>query len=390
MRELLYIYRAYKNKITNKLFGVVKMRHKGKKVGNALVSFITGPFTQTPWEFFTDPHSNYWTCGEIVRLLNARGYDADIINWNNKTFIPKKKYDICIDLQHNLERLSPYLKPSCIKIMFALSSYPIFQNNAEQTRLDNLGKRRHIKFPNKRYDTPSNNIKYLDFIAGYGNKTVHKTYPIENKNIIRIPIPAVKTYKFPKDKNFSKARTHFLFFGGGGAILKGLDLAVEAFSVMPNLHLHIIGPASYEKEFSKEYEKELALPNIHRYQRPKVLKNKIITVNGAPFNEITNQCASIICPSASEGTSGAVIQAMHTGVMPIVTKETGLSEDSPSIIMENPTVESIISLAKKISETNPKILRKTAYDSWKYVNKYHTKEKFSEAYANFIDNILQI
>ncbi|PIT89086.1 MAG: hypothetical protein COU27_02240, partial [Candidatus Levybacteria bacterium CG10_big_fil_rev_8_21_14_0_10_36_7] len=342
MYKISSIYWAYRNKVTNKLFGVVKMRHKGKRSGNALVSFITGPFTKAPWEFFTDPHSNYWTSKEIVRLLNVRGYDVDIINWDNKTFIPKKKYAICIDIQHNLERLSPRLGSSCVKVMFVLSSYPLFQNNAEQTRIDNLEKRRGVKFSHKRHDVLSNNIKYIDFISGYGNETVYKTYPLKDKKIVPIPAPAVKTYKFPKDKNFEKVQTHFLFFGGGGAILKGLDLVVEAFSTMPNLHLHIVGPAAYEKEFAKEYEKEFALPNIHRYQRPKISKNGIMTVGEKLFSEIADQCASMIYPSASEGTSGAVIQAMYAGVIPVVTKATGLPEDSPSIIIENPSVESII------------------------------------------------
>lgn len=389
MHKIFSTYWAYRNKVTNKLFGFVRSPHQNKKVGNALVSFITGPFTKAPWEFFTDPHSNYWTCKEIVRLLNLRGYDVDIINWDNDTFIPKKKYNICIDLQRNLERLSPKLESSCIKVMFVLSSYPLFQNNAEKIRIKNLEKRRGVKFPHKRYDLPSNNTKYVDFISGYGNETVHKTYPLKNKKIIHIPIPAVETYEFPKNKNFNEARKNFLFFGGGGAILKGLDLVVEAFSVMPELQLHIIGPASYEKEFSKEYEKELSLPNIHRYPRPKISKDGIITVGEKFFSEIANQCGSIIYPSASEGTSGAVIQAMHAGVIPIVTKETGLSENSPSVIIENPSVESIISLAQKISEADPKTLHQISYNSWEYVNKYHTKEKFSEAFANFIDNILQ-
>ena len=56
---------------------------------------------------------------------------------------------------------------------------------------------------------------------------------------------------FPKNKNFESSRKHFLWFGGGGAILKGLDLVVETFASLPHLQLSIIGPSAYEKEFEE-------------------------------------------------------------------------------------------------------------------------------------------
>lgn len=85
------IYRAYKNKITNKLCGVVSVPAVGEKKGCVLLSYLTGPFTLAPWEHFTDPHTSYWECREIARLFSIRGYDVDIINWSDAHFIPKKK-----------------------------------------------------------------------------------------------------------------------------------------------------------------------------------------------------------------------------------------------------------------------------------------------------------
>ena len=65
----------------------------------------------------------------------------------------------------------------------------------------------------------------------------------------------MEQYDFPKNKNFNEARKHFLWFGGGGAILKGLDLVVETFASLPHLQLSIIGPASYEKSLRKYMQK---------------------------------------------------------------------------------------------------------------------------------------
>jgi hypothetical protein len=388
MNYINKIYLAYKNKVTNKLFGVVNVCHTRKKVGNALVSFITGPFIQAPWEFFTDPHPNYWTCAEIVRLLNARGYNVDIIDWDNETFIPKKKYDICIDIHHNLERLLPYLGPSCIKAMFIVASYPLFQNNAEKARLNNFEKRKGIKLPQKRYDPLSNNLKYIDFIAGYGNKTVHGTYPLEHKSIIPIPIPAVETYNFQEDKDFETARKHFLWFGGGGAILKGLDIVIETFAKLPHLKLSIIGPSAFEKDFEKIYAKELELPNIVRYSKPKIQTDGSITTDGIPIQNILNSCAAIVSLSGSEGGGGATIQAMQAGLFPIITPQTGINEDAPSIVITEPTIENITKTVQDFSLLPPEELKSMAKDAWQFVRNNHTKKHFTESFDALLENIL--
>ncbi|PCI30370.1 hypothetical protein COB55_00175 [Candidatus Wolfebacteria bacterium] len=384
------IIRVYINKVTNKLYGIVHVPASGKFNGNVLLSYITSPFVFGPTEYPTDPHTNYWECSEIARLFSVRGYSVDIIDANNTNFKPHRQYKAVVDTKNNLEILSPMLPSSCKKVMHITSSYGKYQNTQEKERLVNLKNRRGVSFTKQRVEEESDNPMYADFLEGFGNKTVHASFLSFKKPIHPIPISVAETFDFPQNKDFSVARKHFLFFGGGGAILKGLDLVIEAFSVMPNLHIHIVGPASYEKEFSEEYKKELALPNVHRYQRPKISKNGVLSIGEGLFSELADTCAHIIYPSASEGTSGAVIQAIHAGVIPIVTKETGLSEKSSPILIEDPSVESIVTLAQERSEIDPELLYREAYDSWEYVNKHHTKEKFSDAYADFIDNILDI
>ena len=174
---LLEYLGAYKNKLSNKINGVIHIKTRENKVGSVLLSFITGPFTLTPKERFTDPHTNYWVCPEIARLFLEKGFDVDIINWDNKTFLPKKKYDVCVDLQHNIERLEPVLGDKCKRVMFIISSYPEFQNNAEEKRLNDLFQRRGVRLSFGRKEDYSKNVQFTDFIGGYGNKTVRSSYP---------------------------------------------------------------------------------------------------------------------------------------------------------------------------------------------------------------------
>lgn len=385
MRQIITTYR---NKISHKLFGIVNLRTKSQKRGVALLSYLTAPFIQAPGKKPSDPHTNYWECAEIARLLQKRGFDVDVINASNTTFIPRKKYDVIIDTHQNLERLHTLLPKHCVKIMHVTFAYPEFQNRAEEKRLESLFIRRGLRLPPHRFVAPSENAKYADYLVGFTSETIEKSYKKFGKDIFPIPISVSETYEFPNKKDFEITRSHFLWFGGGGAVHKGLDLVIEAFIKMPHLKLSLIGPAVWEKEFEKVYEKELTSPNIKRYHRPQIGTDGVIRVDDRKLIDIFNECATVIFPSACESASGSVIQAMHGALIPIVTKEASLSPEAPSIFIEEATPEGIKKAVEKFLALPVVDVRKMAEESWNFARRNHTKETFSEAYNNFLNKIL--
>lgn len=274
--------------------------------------------------------------------------------------------------------------------MHITSAYGDFQNIAEGQRLEELKRRRNFSIKPQRVENPSNNPQYADYLEGLGNQTIHNTYAKFKKPIYPIPISVAREFDFPQKKDFESARAHFLWFGGGGAVLKGLDIVLEAFASLPNLTLHIVGPVTKEPDFALAYKHELALPNMIVHPRPRISPDGKMLCGDTPFTNITDTCGALVYPSASEGTSGAVVQAMHAGLIPIITKQTGLREDAPVIICEQPTVDSIKNLVLEVSRMEPDALRDKARDSWLYAREHHAKETFSKAYAHFIDDILKI
>lgn len=393
MMNILWRYvLAYKNKITNKLFGIVSVKHMGKKKGDVLFSYLTQPLTLSPNEVLTDPHSNNWVVPEISRLFSERGYDVDVINWTNTSFVPNKKYTACIDIHNNLGRLSSLLPLSCVKIQYINGSHWHFQNEAEEKRMQALESRRGVRFPTKRNVPSSDFEKYADFTIGYGNKTVHSTFPMpEGKKIVPLPVPTMEEYDFPEGKDFSRARKKFLWFGGGGVVLKGLDLILEAFAELPDLQLTLIGPVFSEKEFCEVYEKELKLPNITIYGKPRKEKGDTMSkVDGKYVYDVIKDCGAVLGMSASEGGGGATVQAMQAGVFPIVTPNTGINESAPSIILENPTVETIKKTVEDFSKISPEKLKELSRQVWVFTKAHHTKEAFTRSYEDFIDNVLKL
>lgn len=383
MNKIKKTYWAYKNKITNKLFGVVHMKAVGKKKGDILISYITEPFTHAPWEPLSNYHTMYWECYETARLFSKKGYACDIINSTNETFSPKKQYKICIDIGKNLERFSQYLPRSCTKVFFIFMPYWESYNKAEELRLSNLKKRRGVELLPRRKMEPSKNAEIADFIIGFGNKTVFDTFSKFNKPIFYIPISSVTQFDYPEKKNFTETRKNFAWMGGGGAVLKGLDITLEAFSKMPDFNLHVLGPVSAEKDFIQEYKRELKqTPNIHTYGR--------IDVTGKQFSEILNKCSAVVYPSAGEGSSGTIVLAMHSGLIPIITNETGIQENSGYIPLINPTPESIIRTVTEFSKISDEEMRKLSKNIWKYAREHYTKETYISACKKFIEEKLNL
>ncbi len=355
----------------------------GNKKGDILISYITEPFTLAPWEKFSNIHTMYWEAYEIARLFSKKGYASDIVNASDTSFIPKKLYVVCLDVGDGFERFSKYLPKTCKKVFYILISHWEAYNNAEEQRLKQLEKRRGVRLIPRRRVSPSRDAELADFLLGFGNKTIFNTFKQFDKPISFIPISAVTLYEFPEKKDLDKARRHFLWIGGGGAVIKGLDLTLEAFSMTPELHLHVCGPVYAEKDFVDVYRKELEeTQNIHVYGR--------IDVAGAKFSEILSQCGAVVYPSAGEGSSGAIVQAMHAGLVPIITHETGIQEDAGYIPLENPTPESVAKAVRDFSSMPIDKIRGLSKKTWEYARAHYTREEFSKAYSRFIDEELKL
>ncbi|MEK9201729.1 MAG: glycosyltransferase, partial [Patescibacteria group bacterium] len=355
----------------------------GRKKGDVLISYITEPFTLAPSEPFSNLHTMYWECYEIVQLFREKGYACDIVNANNTRFVPKKPYVVYIDTENSIERLSKHLPKNCKKVFYILISYWKAYNDAEKCRLDALEKRRGVRLLPRRKMLPSRNALLADYLVGFGNKAIFNTFKQFNKPIFFIPISSVVKYDFPDQKDWIKARKNFLWIGGGGAVLKGLDIALEAFAMMPDLQLHVCGPVAAEKDFVDAYKKELfETPNIHVYGR--------IDVGGSQFAQILDTCAAVVYPSGGEGSSGAIVQAMHAGLVPIVTHETGIQESAGYIPLEKPTPESIMKTVREFSDMPEEKIREFSKKIWSYSREHYTRESFSAAYEHFIEDILKI
>ena len=356
------------------------MQHKGVYRGSVLLSYLTQSLTVAPYESFSTMHSSEWECFEIVRLLTAEGFDVDVINWDDTNFIPQKKYDIVIDTQKNLERLSKYLPAPTLKIMYVVASHTEFQNNAEKMRLKELKERRSVTLVPHRTETSSKNIEVADIVVGLGNATTKETYAFAHKDIETIPISSTISFEKNPTKNVD-AQKKFLWIGGGGAVLKGLDRVLEAFKDLPDLDLTVCGPVKQENDFNKAYHAELyETQNIHYLGR-------IDPLSGT-FQKIAETHGFLIYPSASEGQSGAVITGLHAGLVPLASRNSGVDVDDFGFVLKTSSVEEIKERVLYASNMPRQEFENLAKKVYSYANEHHTKKTFSLAWQNIIKTII--
>jgi glycosyltransferase involved in cell wall biosynthesis len=124
---------------------------------------------------------------------------------------------------------------------------------------------------------------------------------------------------------------------------KGLDLLLEAFANLPQ-HLWI--SSHLDHNFAYLYTRELTkLPNIHLlgWVQPR----------SRLFYQVMHRCGFAILPSCSEGQSQSVVECMNQGLVPVVSRECGLSVDGFGVYIDPCSVVSIAGLVNELSEWAP-------------------------------------
>lgn len=358
---------------------VLSFSPSGTPRGRVLLSYITRPFT-----FLADSqlegHANYWEAKDMAAAFLERGYIVDVIDFHNTQFIPKHLYDIFIDVAGNIGRISPQLPTTCKKIFFATGADPTFQNKAEKKRIAQFKTRRGVSVKPRRYMPERNGIAHADIIGGLCGTFPASTYVHYGKPMHMVHVSSPQVYPFVENKAFDKARKNFLWFGGAGAVHKGLDIVLDAFRDMPEFSLTVCGKFEGEEDFVKAYKTELyETANIHTigYVNP---ASKI-------FERIQNECVAVISVSCSEGCATSIVVAMHAGLIPIVNQETGINVENFGIMLPSSTLIDLKNAIRALSEETSAVLEEKSRCSWTYARTYHTREQFGKEFRRFIDTL---
>jgi hypothetical protein len=311
-----------------------------KDRGLILFSYLDAPLFWVEDDERLNGHSNNWESRAIAKIMIDLGFVVDAISWTNQYFYPQAQYDVVFDIHTNMQRWAPFLPMYCKKILHLTGSYFRFQKDAELKRVAALETRTGGLYSPKRIpsdlDLAERSHRFADACSLIGNQVTFDTFPVEyQKKITMVPVSASKlAYVKRTLAERVPAVREFIWFYGGGAVHKGLDLVLEVFARNPQFKLHVVAKLESERDFFQIYGKHFSLPNItyHGYVHPSSLR----------FQEIGARVFANVAPSCSEGISPATVTCMQYGFYPIISRNNGITlPDGAGMYLENCSMEEI-------------------------------------------------
>jgi glycosyltransferase involved in cell wall biosynthesis len=278
--------------------------------------------------------------------LNELGYIVDVVEWSDVKFVPKRKYDLFMGHGGwNYEHIERKLPTEATRIYFSTGLYWKEHNRREEERFRSLEERRGVRLPYDRWISHDEEYanETADGIISLGGQVARESYqrfPL----VVNLNIAAYHDDRYDRTgKDFAASQNNFLFFSGPGNVHKGLDLLLEAF-VQVSAHLYIC--QKIEPDFYEVYRRELEdYWNIHPLGT--------VPLRSQQFYELMDNSNFAIYPSCAEGQPGSMVECMHQGLIPVVSRETNIDTNEFGITLQTCSIEEIATVVKDLSQRPP-------------------------------------
>lgn len=290
----------------------------------ALLYFKTEPFVM-PWKVRGYAHTNLWEIVEMVRALNRYGYVVDVVDRDAKRFQPEDIYDLFLGLGagHSGKRFSQYARrlSGATKILIAAGPEPRLSNQLVLEQYDRFNRRHGSNVPAMRltegidFESFAQDADYFMPI-GEPHTFCPQSYEALGKPVLNYMPSSSPAVRFLPEWFETRSKKTFLCFAGDGFICKGVDVVVDAFAQMPDWEVHICGPRS-EPAFFEVLGAKLAASKNVQYEG-------FVEIGGPRFEALMARCAFVVFASSAEGCATSVATVLRAGLLPIVTRETGI------------------------------------------------------------------
>ena len=353
-------------------WSIYKSKDAKKRV---LICFIIAPFYLQKRSI---KHVNVIESRIIAREFNKLGFSVDVVDYRCTRKINYSKYDVIFGFGVPFSNSFDF-KYQLKRICYLNGSSPNFSNEREAMRIHDIynhsGK---LLSPRRESYWPwMNAVINSDLMILAGNEVTKSTYEGLNENIKTVPVPMIPSKL--KSNNFSKPG--FLWFGGAGAVHKGLDLVLDASSEIENdFSLDICGPLENEKDFFELYKPKIDKKNI--------IFHGMVDVESNEMQKLIDKNTFIILPSCSEGMASSVTTCMQFGLIPVITKECGIDLGEHSILIEDLSISEVRKAMKNALSLSKDDLQRKKEQSIEFVNEINTPAKYEKEFSKAIKSIL--
>jgi hypothetical protein len=265
----------------------------------------------------------------VSQVLVSLGYSVYVVDQDEDGLQIKSwlQPELILGKGLNYKKLVELFPNTPKRIYFATGSHCCFQDAMQRSRHMRIAEKWGCSIENNRPSRQQEpGLELSTALIVKGNEQVAATYASWQG-----PVFCIDNFSTCVDDrasalqrlegiDYGNSRTGFLWMGSKGFVHKGLDLVLEVFSEHPELTLYVAGPTESKDEagFLEVYGDLLR-------KSPNIYDLGWLEVGSGGFKSLAERCAFLIYPSCAEGSPGAVINCMSLGLIPIVTKESGLS-----------------------------------------------------------------
>jgi hypothetical protein len=364
--------------------GMVRLRPEGTPRGRALIARRLDGFLQPDMPHLNS-HNQYGEAVAMAETLLERGFAVDVIAHTRQRPLVDCGYDLFIASRINFEAIAAGLSPRCIRVVYldtmhwAANNHASLGRSLEVQRARGITPERHITIE------PNRAIETADYGIMFGTEAAYATFAFAGKTIFQIPNPGLTPFPFPADKDFDACRRRFIWLGSRGLAHKGLGRTLEAFAGMPEMELSVCGPLGAEPHFARAYRAELALPNVRVHGW--------VDLTGPDFAALAGSALGIVYPSCAEAQAGAVTNAMHAGLIPVVSRETTIDVDPfgvllPDIAPPEASVAAIAATVRSLAAEPADRLAAHAQGAWETARARYSRASYKAVLGGIVERIV--
>ncbi len=345
-----------------------------KSQKSVLISYLTSPL-QTPHDLLIKSiRAN--KVAAIIKCFFKKNYIVDLIDCRddqNFKYLQSKQYDVIFGLGEPFYIACKYNK-NAKKIIYNSELHPDYSKTKLKERLTYY-KERHGYLPESRRSYryyKQHHFDNIDIGILQGNSFTSQAYDNKLKTIYLLKCAGLINTDYKRcNRKYASSKKNFIWFGSKGAIHKGLDLCVDVFTNLPNHKLYICGLKKIDKQYINTNPSN-------------IIDMGFIDVQSSQFLKLVNKCSFVIFPSCSEGMPTSVLTCMNHGLIPLITRETGIDLKDFGKYIEDFKINKIKQVVLQVSEWNDNKIKNQHQKVYNY-----SKENFNiKSYTQNINTIL--
>ena len=295
-------------------------------------------------------HTNRVEADILINSFIKQGWVVDVVSCDSKINL-KHDYDLIFGFG------KPYrsLKSKTKTALYLTENIPSIAQGQEYLAIKNY---------NAKYSTNTNLVRANRFYTEddmYGNdyivalsdsKRINQVSAYCKRSFSLLPTGLIDS-EFVPERNIRKSKLNFLWFGSGGAILKGLDILCDVFNHRSDITLHVAGLSDTERDLIKSNS---------------FVDHGKVKVGSEEFRNLVNTCSFLILPSWSEGCPTSVLTGLRHGMIPIVSQNCSLNDLNGVFIFDEISkahIEKLVNTIVRIPDEDLKYLHSSNLKNYK-------------------------